>query len=280
MIKTTLQVHTSMILRGIWASIACIFTAGVAYSNPQLNNVAAGQAQVLQTQNKTTINQTSQRAVINWHSFNIGKGESTHFQQPAGGVAFNRINPQQGASSIYGKLTATGQIILSNPAGIYFGPNSFVNVGGMIATTANIADEDFMQGHYQFLKVNGYNGAVINDGAIYAAQHGLVALVAPGVVNNGVIHAKLGQVILASGEAFTVSFSTNNLINFKIDASTTQPGKDRFGNRLKNGVSNTGKIIANGGTVLLSAKTAQGILDNVINLEDVVKVGSFGLSKV
>ncbi len=48
---------------------------------------------VQQNQNSTVVNQTSQQAIINWKSFNIGGNESTHFQQPAGGVALNRISP-------------------------------------------------------------------------------------------------------------------------------------------------------------------------------------------
>src|SRR6516165_9851536 len=88
-----------------------LLTANV-YANPVLNNIPAGQVSVQQTQHTTTVNQTSSKAILNWDSFNIGQGEVTHFQQPAGGVALNRISPTQGASQIYGTLTATGQIIL------------------------------------------------------------------------------------------------------------------------------------------------------------------------
>src|SRR3990167_4179426 len=110
--------------------------------------------------------------IINWQSFNIGAQESTHFQQPAGGMALNRINPSQGVSEIYGRLTATGQIILMNPAGIYFGPSAYVNVGGLIATTMNMADQDFLQGTYRFSSsLTNYAGSIINRGKIIAANH-------------------------------------------------------------------------------------------------------------
>src|SRR5208282_294268 len=105
-----------------------------------------------------------------------GKQQATHFIQPAGGIALNRISPTQGASQIYGVLTATGRIILVNAAGIYFGPSAYVNVGGLIATTADISDRNFLNGIYQFTKVPGYSGAIINEGQIIAAQHGLIAL--------------------------------------------------------------------------------------------------------
>jgi filamentous hemagglutinin family protein len=172
-----------------------------ALANPVVNNVASGQVSIQQTPSTTTINQGSQKAIINWQSFNIGKQEATHFNQPAGGVALNRISPTQGVSQIYGTLTATGQIILVNPAGIYFGPSAYVNVGGLIATTANIADADFLAGNYKFTKVDPYSGAVINEGTIIAAQNGLVALIAPSVINNGMIQANLGKVVLGSADS-------------------------------------------------------------------------------
>ena len=149
-----------------------LLSAGVIYANPVLDNIGAGNVSVEQTPQITTINQTSQQAILNWQSFNIGANEATHFIQPAGGVALNRISPLQGASQIYGTLTATGKIILINPAGVYFGPNSFVNVGGLIATTANLTDQNFLQGNYHFEAVPGFNGSIVNAGTIQAAEHG------------------------------------------------------------------------------------------------------------
>ena len=134
------------------------------FANPVLNNISSGQVSIQQMPNSTVVNQSSQNAIINWQSFNIGAQESTRFQQPQGGIALNRINPSQGVSQIFGRLTATGQIILVNPAGIYFGPTSYVNVGGLIATTANISDQDFLNGYYHFANTSGIHGSIINSG--------------------------------------------------------------------------------------------------------------------
>ena len=169
------------------------------YANPVLQSIVSGNAQVSQTPTTTTVNQTSQKAVIDWQSFNINRNESTHFQQPAGGVALNHIDPSSGPSSVYGRLTATGQIILINPAGIFFGPSAYVNVGGIIASTAELSNQSFMSGMYHFQGVAGYNGSVINEGTLIAMNHGLVALLGNGVRNDGYIEAKVGQVVLASG---------------------------------------------------------------------------------
>ncbi|RDI40051.1 two-partner secretion domain-containing protein, partial [Aquicella lusitana] len=163
----TIGYWQNQLIKGIVA-IATVFLTSVVAANPVLDNVASGNVSVQQSPNSTVINQSSQKAIINWRSFNIGQPESTHFQQPAGGVTLNRISPTQGPSSIYGRLTATGQIILMNPAGIFFGPSAYVNVGGLIATTANISNQDFLNGNYRFTHVSPYSGSIINEGQIIA----------------------------------------------------------------------------------------------------------------
>jgi len=192
--------------------------------------------------------------------------QATHFYQPAGGIALNRISATQGASQIYGILTATGKIILINPAGIYFGPNSSVNVGGLIATTSDISNENFLKGNYHFDITSPYaNASITNAGRIIARNNGLVALVGPNVTNNGLIQANLGRVVLASGDAFTVDFANNGLINFALD----KPAVPRTGH-----VTNTGSLIANGGKILVTAQAASNVLDNVINMQGIAQAKS------
>ena len=197
------------------------------FANPVLvGNIGAGNVTIHQTPNTTTINQTSQQAILNWQSFDIGQQQATHFLQPAGGIALNRINPTQGPSSIYGELTATGQIMyLINPAGIYFGPISvLVNVGGLVATTtANITNQNFLNHNYQF--INAGPGAITNTGQLIAADHGLIALVGNNVTNNGLISANLGHVVLSSGNAFTINFSGDGMINFSLNAPAANGSK-------------------------------------------------------
>ncbi|MDR3478852.1 MAG: filamentous hemagglutinin N-terminal domain-containing protein, partial [Gammaproteobacteria bacterium] len=109
----------------------------VVNANPSFNSVTSGNVVVTQTPTTTQIQQGSNKAILQWNSFNIGAGERTQFIQPnASSVALIRINPNQGASQIYGSLSANGRIILVNGAGIHFGPSAMVNVGGIIASTS------------------------------------------------------------------------------------------------------------------------------------------------
>jgi filamentous hemagglutinin family protein len=244
--------------------IAIIISMSVASAAPQLNNVASGNVSVTQSPNNTQINQTSKNAIINWNSFNIGPHEQTHFQQPAGGATLNRINPSMGVSKILGTLTANGKIILINPAGIYFGARAVVNVGSIIASTVDMSNENFLAGKYIFDRASGYAGSIVNKGMIKAAKYGLVALIGNNIENDGVIQARLGNIVLGSGDKFTIDLYGDQLINFSVGASTSIAGK----------IINTGKLLADGGMIFVSAKTAGHIIDNVIDMGGIVQARS------
>lgn len=272
--KQWVRDYFSTYFKPVMVGLVSFFVSTGIFANPVLDNVAAGQVTIQQSGTTTTINQSTQKGIVNWQSFNIAAPETTHFQQPAGGITLNRINPAQGVSQIYGRLTATGKIILVNPAGIFFGPGSFVNVGGLIASTANISDQDFLNNYYRFANVPGYNGAIVNQGQIIAADNGLIALIGGAVSNDGMIQANMGRIVMASGEAFTMSFGGNDLIGFTVDHGVSSRAADKDGNQIADGVRNTGTVSADGGSILVSAKAASGVLDNVINMDGIAQAKS------
>ena len=199
--------------------------------------------------NAMTVTQNQQRMIANWESFSIGSAASVHFQQPAGGVALNRVTGNQ-PSEIFGRLTSTGSVFLTNPNGVIFGRGAQVDVGSLVATTMKISDSNFMAGNYAF---TGGNGSVINQGTLNAALGGYVALLAPEVRNEGVIAASLGQVVLGGAEAFTLSHDSSGL-QYAVDKGAVQEL-----------VENKSLVQADGGQVLLSARAANALASAVIN---------------
>jgi trimeric autotransporter adhesin len=110
-----------------------------------------------------TINQSTQNAIINWHTFNIGRGESVTFQQPnSGSVALNRVIGGLGPSEILGHLTANGRIFLINRDGVLFGPGAVVHTAGFLASTNDIKNADFMAGRYNFKIIWPYRISIAN----------------------------------------------------------------------------------------------------------------------
>ena len=185
--------------------------------------VEAGQAVISQSANTLNVDQTSQRAVVSWQSFDVARGNTVNFNQPnANASTLNRVNSAS-RSMIDGAINAAGQVIFVNPNGVVFGKGAEVNVGGLVATTMNIANDAFMNAKDSMAFEGGATGKIVNNGRITINDaKGFVALMAPEVKNEGVILAALsGQnsVALVSGQKVTLTFADRQLINVSVDAS-------------------------------------------------------------
>ena len=162
-----------------------------------------GQASSAQQGDALNITQGSDRAAIDWQSFNVGKDAHVQFNQPsAASVTFNRVMSAD-PSQIFGRISANGQVVLTNPAGVYFGKDARVDVGGLVATTHSISTADFMAGNMRYTR-DGSTGQVINKGRIEVAPGGYVALLGAGVSNEGQIIAPQGGVALGAADTVTV----------------------------------------------------------------------------
>ena len=237
-----------------------------AYANPIGGQVVGGQANISSVGNTLTVQQTTSRAIINWSSFDIAPGEITQFEQPSSSsIALNRVTGSQNPSQILGTLNANGQVWIINPNGVMFGGNAQVNVAGLVATSADIDNNNFMAGNYTFNHPGIPNATVSNAGSITTADAGLVAFVAPNVSNAGLIQAKLGKVQLGSGDSFTLDLYGDGLINLQASPAITQQI-----------VSNSGVIRANGGTVTLTAAAAAATVNSLVNMSGVIQAESIG----
>ncbi|ACB95235.1 filamentous hemagglutinin N-terminal domain-containing protein [Beijerinckia indica] len=227
-------------------------------AGPDGGSVVAGQAAISQAGSVTTINQSTPKAIINWQGFSINAHETVNFNQPSSSAAtLNRVIGNE-ASVIAGALNANGQVFLVNSAGVLFTHGAQVNVGGLVASTLDIANTDFMAGKYTFSGTS--SASVINRGHILAHEGGYVALLGKTVSNEGVITATLGTVAMASGEKITLNFDGNSLIDVTIDKGTL--------NAL---VQNKRAIQADGGRVILTAKAADAVLSAQVNNSGIIQ---------
>ena len=234
------------------------------WAGPAGEQVVAGQAAVSRAGANTLITQTSDRAAINWQSFSIGAGEAVRFAQPsASSVVLNRVVGQN-PSEILGSLSANGQVFLLNPNGVLFGWGAQVDVGGMVASTLNISNSDFLAGRYRFLTAGVTTGTaeVVNAGNIIA-NGGYVALIGPQVKNIGNIVATSGSVALAAGEQVSLNLNGNKLIGLAVDRGAL--------NAL---AENKGLIKADGGFVLLTAKAADQLIKSVVNNVGIIEAAT------
>ena len=252
--------------------------SGGAHANPTGGNVVGGAATINDRGNGTLdINQSSGKAIVNWKDFSIGANETVNFRQPGGkSVTLNRVVGND-PSAIFGKLNANGTVMLVNPNGVVFGKGARIDVGGLVATTANISDKDFLAGNYKFNQASTKaNARIVNEGTITIKDSGLAALVAPSVSNSGVIQAKLGRVALAGANTVTVDFQGDGLLSFDATSTVGELPKDASGKPVSALVTNTGVIRADGGTVLMTARAVKGVIDNVVNTDGIISAQSVG----
>lgn len=228
-----------------------------AYANPEGGEVVGGAASISETAKKLDVYQHSQRAVIDWRSFNIGVDEHTQFHQPSSNsIVLNRIKDAN-PSTVMGKLSANGNVILVNPNGVFFGRNSIVDVNGLMATSAGINTQSFMDGSNHFNIPGKPDAAIVTQGLITARDAGLVGLVAPNVINHGIIHARLGRVQLASGDTVVADFYGDGLLKVELT-------DDNVKSQL---VTNDGILAAEGGTVAMTAAAARQTINSLIVAE-------------
>ncbi len=259
---------TSKLIRGSIA-ILLLTDASFAHAAPSGGEVTAGSGTISQAGNAVTIDQSSSRLAINWQSFNIGSGESVTFKQPSSqAIALNRILGQD-PSTILGSLSANGQVFLLNPNGVLFGAGAQVDVGGIVASTLSLSNDDFLAEHYTFAGDptgaggDTFGAGVVNQGNITASQGGYVAFIAPSVTNEGVIRANGGTVALGAGSQVTLNLADNQLVGFTVDKAA-----------LGALAQNRQLIQADGGTVILSALAKDALLSSVVNNDGVIEARS------
>lgn len=232
---------------------------------PEQGKVVAGQGEIVRPDDKTmVINQKTDRLALDWQKFNIAKDEKVHFDQNSkSAIAINRV-VGDGRSIIDGSLSATGNVFVINPNGVLFGKNSSVDVGGLVASTANVTDEDmrnFTQGKGDLgLQIAaGREASVINAGTI-KAEGGLVALHATTVENTGTIANEGGTTALAAAKNLNIAADTAGKLNFTVNGSLANAK-----------ALNSGTLQSDGGYIVMTAKSAGDVMSTVVNNTGVIE---------
>ena len=171
----------------------------VVLADVVLDGVVNGNITVTPIGGGTTEMTATDGAIGHFSDFDIAEGHFVNcVQDSANDNALFRVFSGDG-TQILGQFDATGNIFLVDSAGVFFGANSQVNVNQLVASSLDIADEDFLAGNYEFVAGSGSIGGITNDGAINAAEG--VALIGKYVQNNGTITTgEGGFVVMAAGD--------------------------------------------------------------------------------
>lgn len=241
----------------ITAAMMAMSVGGIAYAMPQGEVIRSGKGEITRQDKDMTVNQDSKRLAIDWSGFDIANDERVTFRQPdKDSVALNRV-VGDAASVIDGTLSGNGHVYVINPNGVLFGKNASVDVGSLVASTARISDSDMTN----FANADGITMAipedssakVINAGTI-RAEGGLVVLHAAEVENSGTITNPEGTMALAAARNLSLSADTAGKINFTVDGALA-----------KAKALNSGMLKADGGYLVMTARSAGDVMSTVVN---------------
>lgn len=191
------------------ALICASVAAAPAFAAPGSGSVAAGNATITQSGSRTTVSQTSDKAIINWSGFNLNNGEQLSITQPSASAMLLNRDISGRESVIDGSITANGRVWIINAQGITFGSNARVNVGGLVASTLDVTDADFLDGDNRFALSApiGHTSKIRTLSGAQLASTGSIALVTRQIdIARGSTVTAGGQAILGSGRDVTLQF--------------------------------------------------------------------------
>ena len=135
--------------------------------------------QTTQADGRTLVNidQTQQRALLSWQSFNVGEKTTLQFNQKANGVAqrdwvaVNRVNNSTAPSQILGNVKADGTVVVVNQRGVIFGRNAQVNTQSLLASSLDIGYSTTLAsgGGFRATTLADRNNAFLNGGLFLPA---------------------------------------------------------------------------------------------------------------
>jgi len=215
-------------------------------------------------------------SAINWQSFSVPGGSTTHFQQPnAASLSINRVvgnNP----SAIFGTLSSNGRLVLVNPSGIAVGAGAVVDTAGFTASTLRMSDADALAGRLVFGGDGLGGGPLTVDGKILARSGDVVLIGANVQVGSGaLVQSPSGATILAAGQKVELTGRGLEGIRMELQAPSDQAlnlgtlqgdAVGIFAGQLKHsGLINASAVSAEGGKVVLKAGAGDALVDGRIS---------------
>lgn len=215
-------------------------------------------------QTTVTVQQTSQRAIMTWQQFNVGRNTTLYFDQRGGNssngnswVALNRVDATGSPSQILGSIKAEGTLLLINPNGIIFTGTSQINVHTLIASSMDINSFGGQSANVGVFNASGGYTSFSVSGANFLApvneDSGNTAFLSSGLFANGLTGNASGTLVLSAG----IGAGANAGVQVQAGASisTNVSGFDNGGLVALIGphVTNAGSIETAAGQIVLAA---------------------------
>jgi len=214
-------------LGALCVGIAIVWGAAVSvtHANPTGGVAIVGQATMVTNGNQLVVTTQNgaggNHSAINWQSFSIPAGSTTHFQQPsAASMVINRVVTNT-PSVIFGTLSSNGNLVLVNQAGIAVGAGAIVDTAGFTASSLRMTDADAIAGRMRFGDGTLSATGVSVQGSILA-RSGDVVLIGSSVETgaDALIQSPNGSTILAAGQQIEITGRGLEGISLQVQAPT------------------------------------------------------------
>ena len=270
-VTLSLLIGTSLYL----GSVSTTFAVPGINEVPTVGKVIVGSATITYpSTGLMNINQgaTTSYALINWEKFNIGSNSTVNItQHQSSDVLVNNV-VSNNLSEIYGKLNATGNVVLINPNGVLFS-GAKVNVGGFVASTAKLADETATsfpgfaengtaQGNIDVTNSTikaGIGAVIANTSALSLPSDYAIGL---GVFNdeirliaNGNININAGTTLQATDQTTVTTENTLGVEEYSV-ADSTSTSRSRVLLRSDANADDYGTVTMNGNPVINTSTLA------------------------
>lgn len=198
------------------------------WTQPLSPDVTAGEAAFVENGNFLKITTTEMKTIIHWDAFSIAKEETTHFDQiDPKAITLNRVSSSLG-SEIFGTLSSNGSLYLINPNGILIAESGVIDVNGLVASTLDLQDADFLS--KEALLFSGMSKAAIENRGLIESGSGGVFLLGRYIINRGDIVALTGKAEIGAGSQVWLKTKTGGIvIEPQIESDATGIGIDQSG---------------------------------------------------
>lgn len=234
-----------------------------------------------------TVDQTADKAILNWETFNVGRNTTVSFKQQASSWSvLNRVNdPRARPSQIQGQIEAPGTVMIVNRNGIVFSGSSQVNTRNLVAAAVGMSDAQFRSGLYSGKTGESANerytpsfgndlvgqgdaaraGNATGDVRVEAGARiqtsapggvtqggGYVLLLGREVHNAGQITTPSGQTVLAAGDTFIIRRGLGSDANVRSTTRGNEVSARRNAGSQAGVAANTGLIQSPLGDITLT----------------------------